>query len=96
MDMVNASLLEGLLIACAVAAAAWICLLIYRGTLEAREDDQIFIDAAEDALAREQRQLVAKIEKLSPIIRTLLILWIVLLLASGALWVWQGFRSSGM
>lgn len=82
-----------LLIACAVLIAAWIVMLIYRSTLEAREDDQIFLDKAEESLAREQRELVARIERLNPVIRTTMILWIVLAVASAGVWIYVGLKS---
>lgn len=82
-----------LLIACAVLIAAWIVMLIYRSTLEAREDDQIFLDKAEESLAREQRELVARIERLNPVIRTTMILWIVLAVVSAGVWIYVGLKS---
>lgn len=82
-----------LLIACAVVIAIWIILLIYRSTLEAREDDQIFLDKAEESLAREQRELVARIEKINPVIRTTMILWILLAVVSAGVWVYVGLKS---
>lgn len=82
-----------LLVACAVLIAAWIVMLIYRSTLEAREDDQIFLDKAEESLAREQRELVARIERLNPVIRTTMILWIVLAVASAGVWIYVGLKS---
>ncbi|HVA71511.1 MAG TPA: hypothetical protein VNF02_00265 [Candidatus Limnocylindrales bacterium] len=82
-----------LLIAGAVALGAWICLLIYRSALEAHEDDQIFLDKAEDAMAQAQRELVAKIERINPIIRTVMILWILLAAVSAGIWIWQGLKS---
>ena len=82
-----------LLIACAVLIAAWIVMLIYRSTLEAREDDQIFLDKAEESLAREQRELVARLERLNPVIRTTMILWIVLAVASAGVWIYVGLKS---
>lgn len=82
-----------LVIACAVAIAIWIILLIYRSALESREDDQIFLDKAEEALAREQRELVARIERINPIIRTTMIIWILLALASAGVWVYIGLKN---
>lgn len=82
-----------LLIACAAFIAIWIILLIYRSALEAREDDQIFLDKAEESMAREQRELVARIERLNPLIRTSMILWILLAVASASVWVYVGLKS---
>lgn len=96
MDTGNMGMTTGLfilLIACAALIAVWIILLIYRSTLETREDDQIFLDKAEESMAREQRELVARIEKINPIIRTTMILWILLAVASASVWLYGGLKN---
>jgi hypothetical protein len=65
---------------------------VYRGTLEAREDDQIFLDSAGDSMANEQRRIVARIERLSGPIKLLVITSIVLLLAAGGFWIYDGYQ----
>ncbi|PYU16663.1 MAG: hypothetical protein DMG37_01875, partial [Acidobacteria bacterium] len=50
-----------LLIVWGIVTSVFIILLIWRGVLSSHEDDQIFLDAAEEHMAREQRELVAKI-----------------------------------
>jgi hypothetical protein len=83
-----------LLIAWAIVTAVFIVLLIWRGVLSSHEDDQIFLDAAEEHMAREQRELVAKISTLS---RPLLISGIlsgVLLLLAGGLWIYAGLKQN--
>jgi hypothetical protein len=82
-----------LLICCGVVFLVWIGLMVYRSFLESREDDQIFLDKAEESLAREQRELVARINKVNPLIRTALILWIVLAVASAGVWIYEGLKS---
>jgi hypothetical protein len=81
-----------LLIAWGIVTAVFILLLIWRGVLSSHEDDQIFLDAAEEHMAREQRELVARINTLS---RPLLITGIlsgVLLLLAGSLWIYEGLK----
>ena len=83
-----------LLIVWGVITAVFIILLIWRGVLSSHEDDQIFLDSAEDHMAREQRELVARISSLS---RPLLITGIlsgVLLLLAGSLWIYEGLRQN--
>jgi hypothetical protein len=76
-----------------VITAMLIFLLIYRSALSTHEEDQIFLDSAGDSMANEQRALVAKIEKLSKPITALLVVSVTLLVASGGLWLWQGYRN---
>lgn len=81
-----------LLIVWGIVTAVFVILLIWRGVLSSHEDDQIFLDAAEEHMAREQRELVAKINTLS---RPLLISGVlsgVLLLLAGSLWIYEGLR----
>lgn len=83
-----------LLVVWGIVTAVFIILLIWRGVLSSHEDDQIFLDAAEEHMAREQRELVAKITTLS---RPLLITGIlsgVLLLLAGGLWIYEGLRQN--
>ncbi len=53
------------LIAWGIVTAVFMLLLIRRSLLASHEDDQIFLDAAQEHMAREQRELVAKIQTLS-------------------------------
>ena len=81
------------LISFGVALGAWFCLIIYRGTLEAHEDDQIFIDSAGDSMAQAQRELVARIEKINPVIRVVMFGWITLAAITAGLWIMQALKS---
>jgi hypothetical protein len=85
--------LLGVLVVWGVVTAALIALLAYRGTLEIHEGDQIFLDKAGDSMATEQREIVARIEKLSKPIKLLMISSIVLLVAAAGVWLIQGFKN---
>ena len=81
-----------LLVVWGIVTAVFVLLLIWRGVLSSHEDDQIFLDAAEEHMAREQRELVARINTLS---RPLLITGVlsgVLLLLAGSLWIYEGLK----
>ncbi len=91
MDLHNGLVL--LAVAWGVITAALICLLIYRGTLETHEDDQIFLDAAEDSIAQEQRVLVARIDRLTRPITGLIVVSGVLLVIIAGLWIWEGLKN---
>ena len=85
--------LYALLIAWGAVTAVLVVALIYRSTLETREEDQIFLDAAGEAMASEQRALVARIEKLSKPITALVVLSGSLLVVTAGLWLWQAFKN---
>ena len=83
-----------LLIAWGVVTAVFVILFIWRSVLSSHEDDQIFLDAAEEHMAKEQRELVAKITALS---RPLLISGVLsgaLLLIAGGLWIYEGLKQN--
>ncbi len=86
-------MMQILLIAWGVITAVLVCVLIYRSTLENREEDQIFLDAAGQSMANEQRAIVARIEILGRPIMALVALSGGLLLVIAGIWLWQGFQS---
>jgi uncharacterized protein (DUF2062 family) len=67
--------------------------MIYRSTLASREEDQIFLDSAGDSMAQEQREIVARLEKLGPPITVVMVISGVLLVAIFGMWLYQGFRN---
>jgi len=82
-----------LLVAWGTVTAVLICALIYRSTLETREEDQLFLDSAQEITASEQRVIVTRIERLSRPIAALWVVSGVLLLAVAGLWLYQGYQS---
>ena len=58
-----------LLIAWGIVTGLLIILLFYRSTLTRQEDDQLFIDQSASSMAAEQRQLIAKVNKINPIVK---------------------------
>lgn len=87
------NLLYGLLVVWGVVTAALICVMIYKSTLETREEDQLFLDAAESHMAAEQQLILQKIEKLQRPVMALMVVSGVLLAAIAGIWVYQGFRN---
>jgi hypothetical protein len=63
--------LKWLLIAWGIVTGILIILLIYRSTLTMKEDDQLFLDETSSAMAAEQRELIAKVNKINPLVKVL-------------------------
>jgi hypothetical protein len=82
-----------LLIVWGVVTAIFLALIAWRSVLASHEDDQIFIDAAEEHMAREQRELITKINKFSRPILTSGIASGVLLLVIAGLFVYHGLKN---
>jgi hypothetical protein len=82
-----------LMISWVVITSVLAVLVIYRGTLSSREDDQIFIGDAEKHHYQEQQLIIARISRTTRPIITLAVLSGVLLLASASVWLYGGFKS---
>ena len=81
-----------LLIAWGIITFVFLGLLIWRNLLESHEDDQLFLDSAEDHMAKEQRQLVARINTLQrPIMLTGVLAGVLLVVVAGV-WLYQGLK----
>jgi len=81
------------LIAWGVVTAIFMLLLIWRSVLSSHEDDQIFLDSAQDHMAREQAELVAKIQKISrPLLGSGIASGVLLLVLAG-MWIYNGFKN---
>ena len=74
----------------AVLTGAAILMFLYRGVLDMKEEDHLILDNAEAHLAREQDAIRRKVTVLSRYIKIVAIVWGVLLLAIGAVWIGQG------
>jgi len=82
-----------LLIGWGVVTVVFLALLAWRSVLTSHEDDQIFLDAAENHMAKEQRELVAKINMLSrPVLMSGICSGVLLLVIAG-LFVYQGLKN---
>ncbi len=83
------SLVFGLLIAWLAVTAVMIFFLVWRAVIGLREEDQLFIDPSEERLAREQREIVSKLERLQPYVIGSVTGSIVLAVVTFAVWVMQ-------
>ena len=79
-----------LLVIFGVVVATLVLALIYRRTLTSREEDQVFLDPAEQSLVNEQRDIVARLRRLGRPIIALSLLSVGLFVAIVGLWLWRG------
>ena len=93
MEASRSMILDLLMIAWGVITVVLVVLVVYRGTLSSKEDDQIFIDAAEQHHYQEQLVIIDRISRLTRPIIALAVLSGMLLLASMSVWVYQAFKS---
>jgi len=82
-----------LLVAWGLVTAIFLVLIAWRSVLSSHEDDQIFLDKAEEHMAREQRELISRIDKLSRPILTSGITSGVLLLVIAGMFVYHGLKN---
>lgn len=82
-----------LLIAWGVLTAALIALLIYRGTLAMHEDDQLFLGESESHMAREQVEIMQKVNRLGPFVKVLGTASGVLILGIAGLAIYQAMTT---
>jgi len=71
-----------------------VVLVIYRATLSTREDDELYLNSAEQVMmASEQQLLIAKQHSLLRVVIAFAVLSGSLFLATASVWVWIGFHS---
>ncbi|MGA8036291.1 MAG: hypothetical protein WA823_18950 [Candidatus Acidiferrales bacterium] len=92
MDGLNSTIMDILLV-WGVVTAILVALVVYRGTIEIREDDQIFLGSAGDIRAQEQQEIISKVQKLAMPIKLLTISSVILLLIAGGAKLYEGFQS---
>jgi uncharacterized membrane protein len=63
--MFNVPVIRWLLIVWGAITGIFVVLLIWRSLVGMREEDQIFLDEVEQGLADEQRQIVAKVRRIT-------------------------------
>ncbi len=87
------SILTMLLIAWAVLTGVLIVLLIYRSTLVMHEDDQLFLNDSESHMQKEQNEVIARLNKVQPLVRGFGAASAVLILVIAGMVIWQGLNS---
>ena len=85
--------LKWLLIAWGIVTGILLILLFYRSTLTRQEDDQLFIDESSASRATEQSQLIAKVNKINPLVKLVGAMSGLMLLAVAGWAVYLGLNS---
>jgi hypothetical protein len=83
------STLSWFLIAWAVVTGMLVVLLMYRSLIAMKEDDQIFLDPAESKLEAEQRELRARLSRITPYTKGLGFVSGGLLIVSAGVWFYE-------
>jgi hypothetical protein len=84
----------GLLVAWGILTGVLIVLLIYRSTLTMHEDDSIFLNETESQMHKDQVEVLAKMKRLTPIVKILGALSGVMILVIAGLFIYQGLNSA--
>lgn len=81
-----------LLIIWSITTAVLVIVLIYRGTLSMREEDQLFLDDAQSHIQKEQAALLHRMGQLQWPLRFLCAASGLLGLLLLSLWLWEGLN----
>ncbi len=76
----------------AVLTTVLVILLIYRSALSMHEDDQLFLDSSESQFEREQKDVMARMNRVRPFVNILGASSGLLVLLMVGLWVWRGWN----
>ncbi len=82
----------GLLVAWGILTAILIVLLIYKSTLTMHEDDSLFLNDTESQMQKDQTEVLAKMRKITPILKVLGALSGAMILAIAGLFIYQGLN----
>lgn len=85
--------LLGLLVVWGILTTVLVVLIIYRGTLTMQEDDQLFLDAAESHMEKEQAEIMQRADRLWPFIRVFGACSGVLIVVIAGVWFYQAFTA---
>jgi hypothetical protein len=81
-----------LLVAWGILTTVLIVLLIYKSTLTMHEDDSIYLNETESQLQKDQTEVLAKMRKITPIVKVLGALSGLMILVIAGLFIYQGLN----
>jgi len=85
-----------LLVAWGVLTAILIVLLIYKSTLSMHEDDSIMLNETGSQMQKDQAEVLAKMRKLTPIVKVLGALSGLMILVIAGMFIYQGLNASSI
>ena len=85
-------MMVGLLIVWGILTAILIILMIYKSTLTMHEDDSIFLNETESQMQKDQTEVLAKMRKITPIVKVLGALSGAMILVIAGLFIYQGLN----
>jgi hypothetical protein len=85
-----------LLVAWGVVTTILILVLIYKSTLTMHEDDSIMLNDPGSQMQKDQVEVLAKMRKLTPIVRVLGALSGLMILVIAGLFIYQGLNASSL
>lgn len=85
--------LLGTLAAWALVTIVLLVVVTYRGFLGKEETDRIYVNQAQNRLAVQQQQIIAKVSRLDQYVKGLFVASGALLVLCLAIWVWTSFSS---
>ncbi len=83
-----------LLVAWGILTGILIILLIYKSTLTMHEDDSIFLNESESQMHKDQVEVLAKMKKITPIVKVLGALSGAMILVIAGLFIYQGLNNA--
>jgi hypothetical protein len=86
-------MMQLLLIIWGVLTTILVILIIYRSTLTMHEDDQLFLGETESHMEVEQRDLLKKVHRITPIVSLLGATSGLLILVIAGIWVYRGLSN---
>jgi hypothetical protein len=90
---IKSSLLALLFSSWSVITVVLVGVLVYRGVLSSKEDDQIFVDAAEQHFFEEQQANITRMSRLNGPVMALSLASSVLFLTTVGVWIYRGYSS---
>ena len=82
--------MSGLLIAWGVLTTVLVVLMIYKSTLTMHEDDSIFLNESESQMEKDQVEILAKVNKITPMIKVLGAISGLMILVIAGLFIYNG------